>query len=179
MTIVDAAPVAQDDGFATDELTAATDDLFADNGNGADSDPNGPALAITAVNGSAAHVGTQVTLASGALLTVNADGTFSYDANRAFDWVPHAASGGSNAVAVETFTYSLGGNTATVTIAIAGIDSDDIVQSSAGNDLLDGGVGTNTANYASAGAGVTVNLALAGAQDTVGAASTRWSISPT
>jgi len=41
-------------------------------------DPTGGTLQITAINGSAANVGTAITLASGATLTVNADGSFIY-----------------------------------------------------------------------------------------------------
>jgi len=45
--------VAHNDAFTTNELTTVAGSLFADNGSGADSDPDGPALAISAVNGSA------------------------------------------------------------------------------------------------------------------------------
>ena len=45
----------------------------------------------------------------------------------------------------------------------------DLLYSGAGNDLLDGGTGVDTASYAHATAGVTVNLSLLGAQNTVGA----------
>lgn len=38
-----------------------------------------------------------------------------------------------------------------------------------GNDLLDGGLGIDTASYVSATAGVTVNLAVLGQQNTVNA----------
>ena len=36
------------------------------------------------MNGAAVNVGNQITLASGALLTVNANGTFDYDPNGVF-----------------------------------------------------------------------------------------------
>ncbi|WP_236193867.1 retention module-containing protein [Pseudomonas glycinae] len=45
----------------------------------------------------------------------------------------------------------------------------DLLYSGPGNDLLDGGSGIDTASYAHATAGVTVNLGLLGAQNTVGA----------
>ncbi|WP_166359804.1 retention module-containing protein [Pseudomonas akapageensis] len=45
----------------------------------------------------------------------------------------------------------------------------DLLIGGAGNDLLDGGDGNDTASYASADAPVTVNLALTGQQNTVGA----------
>ncbi|WP_322846295.1 retention module-containing protein [Pseudomonas sp. B33.4] len=45
----------------------------------------------------------------------------------------------------------------------------DLLYSGPGNDLLDGGAGIDTASYAHATAGVTVNLGLLGAQNTIGA----------
>jgi VCBS repeat-containing protein len=45
----------------------------------------------------------------------------------------------------------------------------DLLYSGPGNDLLDGGAGIDTASYAHATAGVTVNLGLLGAQNTLGA----------
>jgi Ca2+-binding RTX toxin-like protein len=50
-----------------------------------------------------------------------------------------------------------------------GNTSNNIIQGGAGNDFLDGGAGNDTASYASAGAGVSVSLNLAGAQNTIGA----------
>jgi serralysin len=51
---------------------------------------------------------------------------------------------------------------------LLGGNGDDVIYTGRGNDTIDGGAGFDTANYATAGAGVTVNLALFGAQDTVG-----------
>ncbi len=45
----------------------------------------------------------------------------------------------------------------------------DVLDGGAGNDTLNGGSGNDTASYASATAGVTVSLAIAGAQNTIGA----------
>ena len=50
-----------------------------------------------------------------------------------------------------------------------GGDGDDTLEGGAGNDVLRGDAGTDTASYATATAGVTVNLALTTAQLTVGA----------
>jgi Ca2+-binding RTX toxin-like protein len=47
---------------------------------------------------------------------------------------------------------------------LSGLDGDDTLQGGAGNDLLDGGNGVDRASYLPALSGVTVNLALAGAQ---------------
>jgi len=52
---------------------------------------------------------------------------------------------------------------------LIGNGGNDTLVGGVGNDTLDGGIGIDTANYASSAAGVTVNLALAGAQNTGGA----------
>ena len=119
--------------------------LFADNGAGADSDPDGPPLTISAVNGSGANVGMQIVLASGALLTVTASGALAYDPNGAFDPTPTAGSGASNTPSQDSFTYTLaGGNTVTVTITLTGLDTDDFLLGTAGSDVLMGGLGNDT-----------------------------------
>lgn len=170
---VDDAAVAVDDANNTGESSAVSGTVF-----GNDSDVDGPALTVAAVNGSAASVGTQITLASGALLTLNADGTYTYDPNGVFQYVPGPSSGSPNQTATDSFTYTLAnGNTATVTITINGEDSegdvvtggggndvlvagdgDDTLQGSAGNDTLTGGAGNDTADYSGASGGVQVRL---------------------
>ena len=45
---------------------------------------------------------------------------------------------------------------------------DDFLESASGDDTLNGGPGADTASYAAAGAGVTLDLSLAGRQDTIG-----------
>src|SRR5258706_15697760 len=54
---------------------------------------------------------------------------------------------------------------------LGGGAGNDTLDGGAGDDTLDGGAGTDTASYGSAGSGVTVSLAIAGAQNTVGAGS--------
>ena len=147
VTPVDDAAAAQPDAFATDEATAISGSVFSNNGSGADGDVDGPALSVSAVNGSAANVGTQITLASGALLTLGADGTFSYDPNHAFDATPTPASGASNTPGHDSFTYTLaGGSTATVSITLTGLDTDDLLLGTAGTDILFAGAGNDTLN---------------------------------
>jgi VCBS repeat-containing protein len=111
---------------APDALVAVYDSNWTDpwmpvNGNVLANDTNtltGGTLTVSTVNGSAANVGTQIQLASGALLTINADGSYTYNPNHAFDWIP------AGYTAWDSFTYtaanSLGveSNTATVSIAI-------------------------------------------------------------
>jgi len=73
----------------------------------------GDTLAISKVQGLAANVGDQIALASGALLTVNADGTYIYDPNGAFATTN-----------TDSFTYEISdnhgssSNAATVTIDV-------------------------------------------------------------
>ena len=72
------APVANDDVGSTDEdtplvVSAALGVLSND------TDAEGDSLMVTMVNGSSSDVGTAITLPSGATLTLNADGSYSYD----------------------------------------------------------------------------------------------------
>lgn len=159
ITAVDDTAVARDDVFSGTEAGPILGSVFADNGLGADEDPDGPALEVVEVNGQAADVGTPITLASGALLTLNADGTFYYDPNGAFDETPGQSSGASNRRVTDSFTYTLAdGASATVTINLDGQDSDDVLIGTAGADLLDGGAGTDSVSYANATGGVEVRL---------------------
>ncbi len=111
----------------TTENTAITaGNVFANNGSGVDNDPDGGAFLVTAVSGGT--LGTQLTLPSGALLTVNADGTFSYDPNHLFDYLPTPGSGASNLTITDTFSYTItGGDTATVTVTVSGVDTNDVL----------------------------------------------------
>ncbi|SNS31086.1 malectin domain-containing carbohydrate-binding protein [Tropicimonas sediminicola] len=117
---VNADPVAQDDAFSVDENAAIVGgDVFADNGNGPDSDANlTDVLTVSEVNGVPGDVGVQVTLPSGALLTLNGDGTFDYD--------PNGIDVPAGEIATDTFTYTIsdgngGVDTATATISINGV----------------------------------------------------------
>src|ERR1700712_3722735 len=73
-----ASPLANDDSYTTDDASIVTADLLIND------TPGDLPLAVTAVNGSSAAVGNQIILASGALLLVNADGSFTYDPHHAF-----------------------------------------------------------------------------------------------
>lgn len=165
------AATVHDDAAATAETAVLTGSVFADNGGGADVN----ATAVTEVNGMAVSVGTPITLASGALLTLNADGTFSYDPNGAFTALGAAGSGASNTTATDSFTYTAnGGGVGVVTITVngqdtghdilfgtaladtisagigndtvSGLDGDDTLNGGAGSDILNGGLGVDTLN---------------------------------
>ncbi|HSI17839.1 MAG TPA: calcium-binding protein, partial [Sphingomonas sp.] len=137
-----AAPaVASDDANATTANAA----IIGASVLGNDHDSDGPALQVGAVNGSAANVGTQITLASGALLTLRADGSYDYNPNHAFDSLT-TVSGATNSSASDSFTYTLvGGNTATVTVTVnAAPGSASHALGSAGNDTM---TGSGSADY--------------------------------
>jgi VCBS repeat-containing protein len=184
---------AANDSFSIAENGGVAGNVFADNGHGVDTAPLGGTLAVAAVNGLAANVGLEFAVASGALVTVNANGTLAYNPNDTFDHLPAPGSGAANPTsATDSFTYTLADNTtATVTVTIAGIDSDDVISGTAGantlfggvgndqvsglggddalnggvgNDILDGGGGSDTADYSGASGPVAVSLAIAGAQ---------------
>ena len=112
--------IAQDDAVTASEDSALAGDVLVDNGSGADSDQDGDALTITEINGSSASVGTQIALGSGALLTLNSDGTFDYDPNGQFESL------NTGETATDSFTYTVddgngSSDTATVTVTIDGV----------------------------------------------------------
>jgi VCBS repeat-containing protein len=84
-----------------------------------DSDLDGDTLAVTHVNGSTGNVGSQFLLPSGASLTVQPDGSYSYNPNGQFESL------GVGETATDSFTYTVsdgfgGTDTATVTITVNG-----------------------------------------------------------
>ncbi|WP_194242539.1 beta strand repeat-containing protein [Gimesia benthica] len=120
------APVAVDDSFSTDEETVlnGASNVLAANPTTADSDVENNTLTVTEVNGVAGDVGNQIALGSGALLTLNSDGTFTYDPTGVFNYLAVGES------ATESFTYTIDdgtgllvtSDTATVTITIHGVN---------------------------------------------------------
>lgn len=114
------APDAIDDAVSTNEDTALSGNVLSANSTTADSDSDGDTLTVTEVNGVAADVGIAVTLTSGALLTINADGTFDYDPNGQFESLNNGDTG------TDSFDYTIddgNGETdmATVTVTIDGV----------------------------------------------------------
>jgi hypothetical protein len=86
-----------------------------------DTDAEGDSFGITAVNGVAIVPGQTITLASGALLTINADGSFAYNPNGQFDDLV------TGEVGKDSFTYTVtdargATDTATATVTIIGLD---------------------------------------------------------
>lgn len=122
---VNDAPVAAADSGETEEdavLSVTADGVLAN-----DSDPESDnILSVSSVEGAAANVGTQITLASGALLTMNADGSYEYDPNGAFDTLQPGDS------TTDGFTYKISdgvdeSDAASVVITINGQQNDTII----------------------------------------------------
>ncbi|HST41742.1 MAG TPA: Ig-like domain-containing protein, partial [Conexibacter sp.] len=127
------APVAADDAMRTDESTPLT--VAAGSGVLAnDVDAEGDALTVTEVDGSAANVGTPFAAASGALVTINADGSLSYDPNGRFESLR------AGARVDDTVTYSVedpsgASDVATVRFTIEGLnDRPDAIDDSYATD---------------------------------------------
>ena len=134
---VDDDPTATGDAYTTNEAT----DISGQNLLANEADPDGGASpTISEVNGEAADVNTEITLDSGAKLTVNSDGTFTYKPNDAFDDLAEFGSGASNTLDADSFTYTLTtGGTATVNITIQGDYSDPhLMLGTAGDDTITG-----------------------------------------
>ncbi|MBD2388783.1 beta strand repeat-containing protein, partial [Cylindrospermum sp. FACHB-282] len=110
-------PVAANDTATTDENTLVNINVLVN-----DTDANGDSLSVIKVNGNSVTVSTPITLASGALLTLNANGTFDYSPNGQFESL------GVGATATDSFTYTVSDNgnggtsTATVNLTINGVN---------------------------------------------------------
>lgn len=115
VTGTNAAPNAAPDTARTDAPDPVTIDVL-DN----DTDAEGDALEISALNGVDASVGATVTLPSGALVRVDGKSTVTYDPNGAFDDLFERQS------TSDSFTYTIrdpGGATGTATVTV-GIDGE-------------------------------------------------------
>ena len=86
-------------------------------------DPDlGDTATVSEVNGSASAVGQTITLASGALLTVNADGSYSYSPNGKFEAL---AAGATTTDSFTTTVRDSAGLTATATVTLTIIGAND------------------------------------------------------
>ncbi|GFE67447.1 Ig-like domain-containing protein [Chroococcus sp. FPU101] len=108
-----APPVANDDSGTILENQVLTGNVIAN-----DSDPNNDPITVTALNGNTS-IGTLV-IDSGALVTLNADGSYSYNPNGQFNYLVDGQSTG------DSFSYTIsdgrgGTDTATVALTINGV----------------------------------------------------------
>jgi trimeric autotransporter adhesin len=100
-----------------------------------------------------------------------------YIVDNAGDVVTELANGGASDAVYSTVSYSLGANVEHLVLQGAGAINatgnalNNHLYSNAGNNVLDGGAGQDLAAYSNASAGVSVSLAITGAQNTLGAGS--------
>jgi VCBS repeat-containing protein len=116
-----ATPAAVDDAVSTDKDTLLNCNVLTANPTTPDGDADLDTLTVTGVNGSAGAVGVATALPSGAVLTVQAGGSFAYDPNGVFASLCPGAS------ATDSFTYTVsdghgGSSGATVTVTITGAE---------------------------------------------------------
>ncbi|EKK02698.1 protein containing Planctomycete extracellular domain protein [Rhodopirellula baltica SH28] len=123
------APIARDDSYSASgaiSVPAGTGVLNRVDAPGEtvdDVDNDGDAIMVFSVEGASGDVGTTTTLASGATVTLNADGSFTYDPSGSADFIELAA----GETGSDTFDYvitdgGLQSATATVTINLTGVN---------------------------------------------------------
>ena len=133
VTGVNDKPVAAADSNAVDEDHAVTGKVLAN-----DTDVDiGDTLHVSAVNGSSAGVGSTIALASGALLTMNADGGYSYDPNGKFEYLAVDKSATDSFSYVAADSHGATSNAVTVNLTINGVNDapvavDDVIAPSGG-----------------------------------------------
>jgi VCBS repeat-containing protein len=108
-----------------------------------DRDGDGDVLTVSALNGNAAAVGVATTLASGAQLTLFANGSYRYDPRGAFDALA------AGATTTDSFSYTTtDGNghsaSATVTLVVTGVTDAPVISSNGGGAVATIGITENT-----------------------------------
>jgi large repetitive protein len=119
-TIANPAPVAQPDtGVVSEDGPTALGNVLT--GIGVDTDPDGDTLSVSSAlwNGMPVVIGTPFTLPNGAVLILNADGSYSFDPKSAYNGLDITET------ATEVFSYTIsdgegGFSTATLTLTIDG-----------------------------------------------------------
>ncbi len=119
-------PVAQNDNVTTGENAPVNGSVLADNGNGADSDPDGDTLSVSAVNGTPGQVGQPVSGANGGTFVIGADGSYQFDPGTAFD---DLQSGETRQTSVTYTVRDADGATSTamVTVTVTGDNDDPVI----------------------------------------------------
>ncbi|WP_319420541.1 Ig-like domain-containing protein [Pleurocapsa sp. FMAR1] len=135
-TLANESPSAQPDTITTDEDNSVDYNLIRGNptnDNGKDTDPEGDALTVTKFNVGgteytldAQTTNRQVTMPSGALLTVKSNGDVTYNPNGRFE----SLNPGQTAQNPDSFTYTIsdtkGTSSATATVNINGVADDPV-----------------------------------------------------
>lgn len=107
-------PVAADDAFVTDEDRVLSGNLLADNGGGADTDPDGDALAVRAET---------VLSQAGGIVRIYADGSFTY--------TPRAGFSGNDSFAYTLRDPGLAEDRGTVTLTVLPVNDAPVAQDDA------------------------------------------------
>ncbi|WP_283193222.1 Ig-like domain-containing protein [Rhizobium sp. AN80A] len=121
ITVSNPAPIARDDAASTGENADIAGSVFDDNGNGADSDPDGDAFVVSAVNGVAGNVGASIAGSSGGRFVIGTDGSYTFVPGADFD---NLKAGEQRTTSV-TYTISDGQggtSTATFTVTVSGVN---------------------------------------------------------
>jgi large repetitive protein len=126
-TIGNLPPEAVSDGYTAEEDLVLTVPIATGLTTANDTDGDGDPLTVTQLNGVTLVTGVPVTLPSGAILTLNDDGSFDYNPNGAFEDLELGEDG------TDTFTYQIGDGdglfaTATVMITINGANDLPVAQ---------------------------------------------------
>lgn len=135
---VNDAPVAADDNYNVDAGSVLMNNVIVSN----DSDPdNNTTLTVTAINGDSNLVGQSFALASGAMVSINANGDITYDSSTIPNYQALAA--GETLAAPDSLTYTIsdgqgGTSTATVHLNVVGVND----APTAVNDTYNVNVGT-------------------------------------
>ncbi|WP_417398339.1 tandem-95 repeat protein [Gimesia chilikensis] len=132
--------VAEDDAVSTTKNNSLNFDVRVDNGSGADSDPDtSDILTVTELDNLDGTQATTITTTKGAIVTIEANGTITYDPNSAFNHLttPQMSE-------TDTFSYTIDdGNgstdTATVTVTVTG-SNEPLVLSTPLPDLIRDGL---------------------------------------
>ncbi|MEM7366888.1 MAG: Ig-like domain-containing protein, partial [Pseudomonadota bacterium] len=127
-------PIAKDDSARTDEDSSVSGDVTPGT-SGQDSDIDGDTLTVSKINGLSFTPSSPILLPSGAQLTIDANGLFTYDTNAAFE----ALNLGDQTT--DSFEYEIsdgkgGTDKATVTITIDGRD-ENVAPIAVANSSLD------------------------------------------
>lgn len=133
------APTAQNDVFVADQDTAVTGNLLADNGNGADSDPDaGDTLSILAQTLTTAH----------GSVVISANGDFTYTPAAGY-------------VGTDSFDYTLLdalAETDTASVSLSLLSNADTFTATSASENFDGGAGVDTADYSDSPTAISIDL---------------------
>ena len=114
-TVGNPGPDAVNDFDSTTQTALTSGNVVTSN----DSDPDGDAISVNAVDGAAVNVSSPVAGSNGGDFTINSDGSYSFDPNGAFD----SLSAGQTATTSVTYTITDmegGTDTATLTVTVTG-----------------------------------------------------------